>query len=443
MARPKPNCWDYLHCPPEHKNNCPAYLQNMGRRCWRLTGTLCRGEQQDSFSRKLAQCLKCEAYQQINRLKWYDTVFVRFELFVVLPILFVLDTALVATYFFIHSLPHFLLVVGVATFTSGCLALAPAFKVGKPIAILREKAYQLGLGNLTAKEALVPRRDEYMLVAIALNDLGEMLREMVGKFKQNIEVLSTSAAELTANMEQLSSGAAQTASAISQVAATTDSIGENLRGMVAMAQEASARADEGSQDLGAVKNQMRAIEVATQKIEAVIGGLNKKAREITQITELITQIADQTNLLALNAAIEAARAGEHGRGFAVVAGEVRNLAEQSARAAEEIRKLIMVIQGETEHAVGAANESAELVRTGGEVVAKAEASFRMIIESVRGLTERAEEINRSAQEIATAIGSVAAAAEEQSAVTEEVTAAADMLGKIAGEGQALVEHFKV
>ncbi|MGQ9513104.1 methyl-accepting chemotaxis protein [Thermodesulfitimonas sp.] len=187
---------------------------------------------------------------------------------------------------------------------------------------------------------------------------------------------------------------------------------------------------------------MRAIEAASEKIEMVIGGLSQKAREITQITELITQIADQTNLLALNAAIEAARAGGHGRGFAVVAAEVRNLAEQSARAAEEVRKLIVAIQGETQYAVGAMNESAELVRTGGAAVAKAEASFRMVIEGVRGLTERAEEIARSVQEVATAVGSVAAA-QEQSAVTGEVTVAAEVLGKIAREGQTLVEHFKV
>ncbi|MEW6446882.1 MAG: methyl-accepting chemotaxis protein [Bacillota bacterium] len=439
----KKNCWDYLNCPQNRKEKCPAYTQGAGRRCWRLPGTFCGGEVQGSIVEKLATCLKCEVYHKVNQLRWFDTVYVRFELFVVLPVLAILDAALVYTYFFVHSLPVFITVAVGATFLSGCVALAPAFKVGKPIRILNEKVYQLCLGNLASEPAMVPRRDEYMLVAIAINDLGEVLRDVIKTFKKNADILASSSEQLTSNMQQLSAGATETAGTISQIAATVENVGDDIKAVSEMAEVTAQKAGVGTAALSEVKSQMQAIEEAANHVGKVVEELEGFTGRISRITELITEIADQTNLLALNAAIEAARAGEHGRGFAVVATEVRRLAEQSAKAAEDIRNLIVTVQGQTRNAVGAVAESSKMVEAGTAVVGKSAASLEAIIHSVKDLTGRIEGINRAAGEIGSAVNSVAATVEEQTAVTEEVTAAAEELAKIAEEARRLVENFKV
>lgn len=443
FSRRKQSCWDFLNCPESRKEKCPAFTQNAGRRCWRLSGTLCGGEVQGSIVEKLATCLKCEVYHKINQLRWFDTVYVRFELFVVLPVLAILVAALVCTYFFVQSLPVFIMVAFAATFLSGCVALAPAFKVGKPIRILQDKAHELGLGNLASEPAIVPRRDEYMLVAIALNDLGEVLRGLIKSFKKNADILASSSEQLTANMQQVSAGAAETAGTISEIAATVENVGEDIKAVTEMAEETAEKAGTGSAALSEVRAQMQAIEGAANHVGTVVEDLEGLTGQISRITELITEIADQTNLLALNAAIEAARAGEHGRGFAVVATEVRRLAEQSAKAAEDIRNLIITVQGQTRNAVGAVAESSKMVQAGTAVVGKSAASLEAIINSVEDLTGRIEGINRAASEIGSAVNNVAATVEEQSAVTQEVTAAAEALAKVADEARRLIENFKI
>jgi len=436
-------CWDYMDCPEDRKQKCPAYIENAGRRCWRVSGTLCHGEVQGSIVEKLATCLKCDVYHKINQLRWFDTTYARMELFVVLPVLATLNAALIGTYFFVNSLPVFVMVAFAATLVSGCITLAPAFKVGKPIRILKEKAYELGLGNLTSPPAIVPRRDEYMLVAIALNDLGEVLRGVIKSFKKNADILASSSDQLTANMQQVSAGATETAGTIGEIAATVENVGEDIKAVTEMAEATAGKAAVGSAELSELKAQMQAIEGAAKHVGTVVEELEGLTGQISRITELITEIADQTNLLALNAAIEAARAGEHGRGFAVVATEVRRLAEQSAKAAEDIRSLIITVQGQTRNAVGAVAESSQMVQAGTAVVGKTAASLEAIIKGVEELSGRIEGINKAAGEIGHAVNNVAATVEEQSAVTQEVTAAAEALAKVAEEARKLVENFKV
>lgn len=110
----------------------------------------------------------------------------------------------------------------------------------------------------------------------------------------------------------------------------------------------------------------RAIERNAQRQGAtveIIVELERRARDIGEITQTVSRISDQTNLLALNAAIEAARAGDHGRGFAVVADEVRALAETSDKSAQEVKKLAGEIQADVGGVVGAVKTTAEMSAT--------------------------------------------------------------------------------
>lgn len=110
-----------------------------------------------------------------------------------------------------------------------------------------------------------------------------------------------------------------------------EQVSSNGQKVADQARNASVMAAEGKKGIERVTGQMASITNTTSEVSGVISDLAHKSKEITQIIDVITNIADQTNLLALNAAIEAARAGEQGQGFAVVAEEVWKLAEQSGR----------------------------------------------------------------------------------------------------------------
>lgn len=441
----KKNCWDFKDCPEERKKKCPAFTKNLGRRCWRVPGTLSGGQEQGSILKKLATCHRCDAYHKINLLAWYQTSYFRFLVFVTLPLLVGFAAFLAYTVLFVAptARPLFYLAAGLYFAAIPFFTLAAAYQMTKPVRILRDKLMQVGQGELAAGEAIVPRRDEFMLLAIGFNDIVEMLKDTIKQLGEKAGILSLSAEQLRANAESTSAGASETASTINQIAATVDNVTQDVSSVASNAKGAAELATQGNKDLTELKTHMHSIETATRNVSSAVEELECKSGEITQIVDLITQIADQTNLLALNAAIEAARAGEQGRGFAVVAEEVRKLAEQSGRAAEEIRQLIATMQGHTQRAVSAMGESTRLVQAGTGVVSRAARSFQEIISSVQNLTARLQNVATAAQEMSGAVSNVAATAEEQSAATQEVTAAAETLARLAAELQSIATRFKL
>ena len=208
-----------------------------------------------------------------------------------------------------------------------------------------------------------------------------------------------------------------------------------------------------------LSNVGRSVEAATGSIQ----NLESRSREIGNIVGVITGIASQTNLLALNASIEAARAGEAGRGFSVVADEIRNLAEESGKAAKSIRDLIKDVQTETASAVGTMGKSlqgvslqVEQIRVGGESlekivdmvvrteegVTKIHTAFKTIlalsddiVNAIAGIAEIVEETAAHSQQ-------AAATTEEQTASAEEMTAKAEELMSLAIRLKEEIDVFK-
>ncbi len=228
--------------------------------------------------------------------------------------------------------------------------------------------------------------------AVDVTDKVEARFNLANNFETNVkgvvETVAGSSTELQATAETMASAAEEASSQATAVASATEELSksiEEISGQVARSTTISSEAV-----------------LEAQKSNEQVQGLADASQKIGEVVDLINDIASQTNLLALNATIEAARAGDAGKGFAVVASEVKNLANQTAKATEEIATQIGDIQGATQSAVG----------------------------SIEGITKTINEIN----EIATAI---AGAVEEQSAATGEVSANITGVTKASDEtGQA-------
>jgi hemerythrin-like metal-binding protein len=185
--------------------------------------------------------------------------------------------------------------------------------------------------------------------------------------------------------------------------------------------------------------------------------LGSAAQEIGKVTETITSISSQTNLLALNATIEAARAGAAGKGFAVVANEIKELAQQTATATEEIKGRISGIQSSTGAAIADVDKIAGVIREVGEIVAtiataiEEQASVtrdmaRNIAEATGGVKDANQRVSQTAavsQEIARDIASVNTASGEMTTASQQVQASAMDLSQLAEQLKAMVGRFKL
>jgi len=170
-------------------------------------------------------------------------------------------------------------------------------------------------------------------------------------------------------------------------------------------------------------------------------GLAQAASKIGEVVALITDIAEQTNLLALNATIEAARAGDAGKGFAVVASEVKNLANQTARATEEIGAQISGIQVATQEAVTAIGTISETISQINDVASTVASAVEDQDSATRQIARNVEETAEATKKVSTNIATVSHAASETGMASNQISAAANELSQQAEMLRNQVETF--
>ncbi len=233
---------------------------------------------------------------------------------------------------------------------------------------------------------------------LMVSDLSELIRD-VKKSTDQVSQFSKGILDTTANMAAGAENQAREIEHTRKLSRNVKSLANNTNESAQQASE-SARiakevAERGSDIVKKSIEGMHRIKETVHETSQQVKRLGANSVRISEITEIISDIASRTNLLALNATIEAARAGEAGRGFTVVADEVRNLAERSSRAASEITKLIDDIQNGTSEVIMAMDVGNEEVVEGTKMVDKAGAALREILGTVEKSSTAVEDITKA------------------------------------------------
>jgi methyl-accepting chemotaxis protein len=291
-------------------------------------------------------------------------------------------------------------------------------------------------GNFTARfdNKLIVQGD-FVKFKQALDNIGIEVSKSLSLINQQVGDLAASAEEANASVEEVSAGSAQVAKnasgvsvnaekatqgveqvqkAMEDLSRTIQDVATKSELVAKIVQDTTTYSREGMELAKKTEQGMLGITKSSNDVNQIILEIKGQMDKISEIVNLITDLANQTNLLALNAAIEAARAGEAGRGFAVVATEVKSLAVESRTSAERISEMIANLQKQTMNAVDAVSASNAGVKNGSEALHETLTSFNNIVSSIDKISQN--------------VSDVAAAAEEQAASVEEITASVNEVG---------------
>ncbi len=363
------------------------------------------------------------------------------------------------------------LIVGAAGIVIGIVASADGTRryITRPLRGLTEAMGALARGDLNAAIPAADRNDEIGRMAQAVEvfkaNAAERIRleaqavaehedraqraarldTVITDFQKIISgvagAVAAAADTLQSNAQSMAAVAEQTSRHAGAVAAAADLTAANVQSSAAATEELNSSISEISRQVAESARYASSAVAEARSTDTEIMGLATNAQEIGQVVKLISDIAAQTNLLALNATIEAARAGEAGKGFAVVASEVKNLANQTARATEEIARQITGMQTATTGAVGAiqaiGGTISRLDETAAAIAAAVEEQGAATSEIARNVQQAAGGTN----EVLATIGGVTQAASETGAAAQQVLEASTQMASQAARLNSEVETF--
>ncbi len=329
----------------------------------------------------------------------------------------------------------FILISVIATAIIICIGYVIKTAIQRPINLLQHDIKQVADGNLVIRTSY-QANDELGAIVTSFNNMLDNLQHLIEKIQVTTYEVTSSTDSMLQNTKQASKISNEAVLTINEVNKQIEGQVTNIHesstamndltnGVQSVAESASTvaevsvattdRVNNGSKVIKQSITQMNNVHAVVEETSTVIERLIMRTQHIDKALDAITNIAEQTNLLALNAAIEAARAGENGKGFAVVAAEVRDLAEQSKKSANEINDLIKSIQQDTKDTVQIMRKGHEEATQGRNAANEADEAFSTIMKDIHKITRQIQEVS--------------ATTEEMSAGTEEINASLSVVSE--------------
>ena len=340
-----------------------------------------------------------------------------------------------------------LLSLALAAFAAGA-AIFWANRFSRPILDLVPFLRSVAAGDLSGRFANT-RQDELGMLADAANEMSSQLRELILELQQAGLQITHSSMQVLANAEDHASGSVQQAASIAQVTATLEELTNTAKQIAQSATSVERIADDSAQaahtGYSSVEQALEAMETIRRRVADISGKtllLGERSRRISEVLNLIKEIAGEIHLLAVNAAIESAAAGEHGKRFAVVAGEVRRLAERTRDSAEEIKAIVGEIQSATHSSVLATEQGVKEVEAGVTLATGARGSLEQILQMVDRTTQAIRQITLVTQQQQSASEQIVQTMREVAVVTSESAAGMKQSAAAVGELNVLADQFK-
>ncbi len=296
-----------------------------------------------------------------------------------------------------------------------------------------------------ARDAAERRREQQETAA--REERARKLMSIVGGFEAEVgsvvQIVASSSTEMHSSARSMATVVEGVSRQTQDAAAATEQTAANVQTVASATEELSASINEIASQVSTASRVAQSAVDQARRTDEIVRGLSVSAEKIGEVVSLINTIAGQTNLLALNATIEAARAGEAGKGFAVVASEVKSLANQTAKATEEISQQIGSVQAATEEAVAAIREVSTVIEQINEISGSIASAVEQQGAATREIARNVEDASVGANVTSKNVTAVNQGMGEAGGATTQVLAASEELSRQAERLRGQVEQFVI